>query len=188
MRTKTWMVAICGLLAMSATDARAQMTMGSFRGYLTGHVGLAAAGDVSDPNGMLGASVSVQEQTGWGAELDFGHASDAVSGVQVLDLTTYFVNGAWIKPVGFVRPFFLAGAGVMQIDGCDAPCNRPATTYDFGLGVGGGAFVVVNDTIGLRGDARYFWSGASHHDLRRPDGFSFWRISAGVTFMWVVVP
>jgi opacity protein-like surface antigen len=188
MRIRTWIAAIGVLIAMSATDARAQMSMGSFRGYLTGHVGLVAAGEVSDPNGTLGVSVSVQEQTGWGAELDVGHASDARSGIQVLDLTTYFVSGAWIKPAGFVRPFFLAGAGVMQIDGCDSPCDRPATTYDFGLGLGGGAHVVVSDSIAVRGDARYFWSGASHPDLRRPESFSFWRISAGVTFMWAILP
>lgn len=188
MRIETCVLVIGGLITFGATEASAQMSMGSFRGYLTGHAGVVAGGELSDPAGALGASVSVQEQSGWGAELDFGHASDAVSGRQVLDLTTYSLNAMWVKPAGMIRPFGLAGAGVMQVDGCDAPCTRAAKTYDFGLSVGGGTFVVLNDSIGLRGDARYFWSGASHDDLRRPDTFSFWRISGGVTFMWAIIP
>lgn len=175
-------------LALTAADARAQMTMGSFKGYLTGHVGAITGPDLTNEKLAIGASVSVQEQNGWGAELDFGHSSDVVSGRQVLDVTTYTVNGSWVRPRGLVRPFGLAGGGVMQVNGCDAPCNRPARTYDLGLTAGGGAFVVLHDLFGLRGDARYFFSSADHPDLRRPENFSFWRISIGATFMWAVLP
>lgn len=42
--------------------------------------------------------------------------------------------------------------------------------------------------IGVRGDALYFWSGASRDDLQRPDSFSCWRISGGVTFLWDILP
>ena len=184
----------CGLAALafvvltSSTGFAQSRSMGSFRGLFTPHVGIAAGGEVSDARGTLGASVSVQEQDGWGAELDFGHASDALSGVQILDLTTYMVNASWVRPEGFLRPFGIAGAGIMQINGCDAPCNRPARTYEFGLNMGVGVLAVVNDTVGVRGDARYFFASADHPDLRRPDNFSFWRISIGVTLMWAIVP
>ena len=183
-------VALSFLIALvSAVDARAQgMKMGSFQGFLTGHIGSIAGGDVSDGRMAIGASVAVHEPNGWGAELDFGHSSDATSGAQVLDVTTYMVNAAWIGQTGRVRPFGLAGAGVMQVDGCNAPCNRPAQTYDFGLNVGGGAFVLLNDVIGARADARYFWSSSEHPDLSRPDNFAFWRVSIGVTFMWAATP
>ena len=185
-RILAWTVA---LILVSSGDARAQgMTMGSFKGFFTGHIGSVAGDDVSDPRMAIGASVAVHEPNGWGAELDFGHSSDAHSGAQVLDVTTYMVNGTWIAYTGRVRPFGLFGAGVMQVDGCDAPCNRPSNTYDFGLSAGAGVYAVFNDYVGVRGDARYFYSSADHPDLRRPEGFKFWRVSAGVTFMWTVLP
>jgi hypothetical protein len=176
------------VLAFGAADARAQMTMGSFKGYLTGHVGAITGPDLSNERLMIGVSVAMQEQNGWGAELDFGHASDAMSGRQILDVTTYIVNGSWVRPRGLVRPFGVAGGGVMQVNGCDAPCNRAARTYDLGLSAGGGAFVVLHDIAALRADARYFFSSADHPDLRRPDNFGFWRLAVGATFMWDSVP
>src|SRR5688500_7531023 len=94
-------LAALAFVALTSTDAAAQSRrMGSFRGLFTPHVGMVAGGDVSEARGTLGASVSVQEQDGWGAELDFGHASDAVSGFQILDLTTYMVNASWVRPEG----------------------------------------------------------------------------------------
>jgi len=174
--------------AVPATEAYAQMSMGSFKGYLTGHLGAIRGGGLSDPRLVFGGSVAVQEDSGWGAELDLGHASEAAAGRQLLDVTTYLVNASWVRSTGRVRPFGVAGGGVMQVSGCDAPCTRAARTYDFGLSAGAGAFVVLHDTAALRADARYFISSADHADLRRPENFSFWRISFGATFMWAVVP
>lgn len=165
---------------LSVVDARAQL----FQGYLTGHIGGITGPDLSDPKVTGGASVAIQEETGWGAEIDFGHTTDAVSDRQVLDVDTYFVNASWVKPTGLIRPFAIAGGGVMQVNGCDAPCNRSARTYDLGLSGGGGVYVALHDLFGLRADARYFFSSADHSDLRRPDNFSFWRLSIGATFMW----
>jgi hypothetical protein len=184
-RTAVWVLAA---LALSVSDARAQMAMGSFQGYLTGHAGSIGGPDLSQRKTAAGASVSVQEGNGWGAELDFGHTSDIVSGRQILDVTSYLVNGSWIKPRGLVRPFAIAGAGVVQVNGCDAPCDRGARTYDFGLSAGGGAYVAIHDMFGVRADARYFFTSADHSDLRRPDNFSFWRVSIGATFMWAIAP
>ena len=151
-------LAALALVALTASDGFAQSrAMGSFQGLFTAHVGAVAGGEVSEARLTPGVSVSVQEQDGWGAELDFGRTSDALAGVQVLDLTTYMVNALWLKPDGYLRPFGLAGAGIMQVNGCDSPCDRPANTYDFGVAVGGGLLAVLNDTIGVRGDVRYFF-------------------------------
>ena len=87
--------------------------------------------------------VSVQEQNGWGAEFDFGYSADAEAGPQLLDVATYMVNGNWVQPRGRVRPFASLGAGLMQVDGCNAPCTRPAMTYDLGVNFGG----VVNGLV-----------------------------------------
>lgn len=176
------------LVALGASDARAQMSMGSFKGYFTGHVGTNAGEHLSNENLVAGASVAVQEQSGWGAELDVGHSADATAGRQVLDITTYSVNASWVRPRGIIRPFGIAGGGVMHVNGCDAPCSRAARTYDFGLSAGAGAYAALHEMFGLRADVRYFYSTADHRDLRRPDNFSFWRISFGATVMWAIVP
>lgn len=181
-------VGVVVLIAAGAVEARAQMTMGSFKGYLTGHLGAVSGGDISERRLAGGASVAVHEPDGWGAELDFGRATGAVSGSELLDVTTYFVNALWVRPSGLVRPFGGVGAGILQINGCAVTCALGARTNDLGLGAGGGAFVVLNDVVGVRADARYLFSAAEHPELRRPDGFGFWRASIGVTFMWAVVP
>ena len=43
-RIAAWTLA---LLTLAAVDARAQMSMGTFHGYLTGHIGSVFGGDVS---------------------------------------------------------------------------------------------------------------------------------------------
>jgi hypothetical protein len=189
LKTKlTGAIAIAFIVVFGSTAHAQSNAMGSFAGFFTPFVGVTAGGEVTQGNMALGASMSVQEPDGWGAELDFAHAGNTEVGRQVLDLTTYMVNASWVRPVGFIRPFGAAGGGIMQIEGCDAPCTRAATTYDFGVTAGGGVLAVLNDTVGVRGDARYFFSAADHVDLRRPDNVSFWRVSIGVTLMWAILP
>lgn len=189
MKSMLWVFVLCAMLALTARDARAQgMSMGTFKGYLTGHVGAIFGGDLSNDRLSGGASVSVQENTGWGAELDFGHAQDGQSGRQVLDVTSYLVNAAFVRPKGTIRPFAELGAGVLQLNGCDTPCNVPAKTYDFAMNAGGGAFVAINDMFGFRADLRYIFSAGDHPELHRPDNFNFWRASVGITYMWSIAP
>ncbi len=183
-RIAAWTVA---LLAAVAVDAHAQMSMGTFHGYLTGHIGSVLGGDVSGAKTSGGGSVSVQETTGWGAEFDFGRATNVEVDALRLDITTYMVNMAYINPYSWFRPFATVGAGVTQVDGCRA-CNHPSKTYDLGLSAGGGIFLVANDVIGMRADARYFWSGGEHPDLGRPENLTHWRISVGFTYLWAIAP
>jgi hypothetical protein len=178
---------IAGWLAAGPLDAQAQ-SMGTFKGYLTGHAGVITGDALSNENLSVGGSMAVQDDSGWGAELDLGHSADAVAGRQVLDVTSYMVNASWVKPFGMLRPFGIAGVGLLQVDGCDSPCNIPARTSDLGVSIGGGAFLALRDFAGLRADARYFYSSAGHPELHRPDHFSYWRISLGATFMWAAVP
>lgn len=187
-RSVVWVLGVCVLMAASAVDARAQMTMGTFKGFLTGHVGALTGGDVTNERIAAGASVSVHEATGWGAEIDFGRSTDVTAGSQLLDLTTYVVNAAWVKPTGVLRPFASAGAGIFQVDGCLSPCGAAPRSYDLGFSVGGGTFITVTDYAGFRADARYFFSPADHPELRRPDDVKFWRVSVGATFMWSILP
>lgn len=186
MRMVRWAVLASALLVCHATNADAQMSFGSFHGYLTGHIGGSLGGAVSDPRVTGGGSVSVQESTGWGAEVDFGRATEVDVDAQRLALTTYMVNMAYISPIGHIRPFAIAGGGVYQADGC--ACAHPSTTYDFGINGGGGVFFLANDVIGFRADARYFWTGADHPELARPDHLSHWRLTVGFTYLWTIAP
>jgi hypothetical protein len=175
-------------VAAAAADARAQGGIGTFNGALTAHVGAITGGDVSEARATVGVSVAVHEDNGWGAEMDIAHTADALVGRQILDVTSYMVNAVWARPEGLIRPFALTGIGVLQVNGCDSPCNQAARTYDLGLDVGAGTFIVLNDYLAFRGDARYFFAGADHPDLNRPDNFNFWRLSFGATFKWAIAP
>ena len=175
-------------IVASAGEARAQMTMGTFRGYLTGHVGMAAGGDVDDNRMAAGASVAVHESNGWGAEIDFGRSTDLTANRQLIDLTSYFVNAMMVKPAGILRPFGLAGAGIIQIDGCASPCAPSPRTHDLGITVGGGTYVTLTDYAAVRADARYVFTPAAHPELGRVDNLAFWRLSVGATFTWAIVP
>jgi opacity protein-like surface antigen len=184
---KRILMCAAALVAFSATNAQAQMSMGSFHGYLTGHIGGVLGGDVSDVRTSGGVSVSMQESTGWGAEVDFGHASSVNVNSVPLDITTYMVNMTFVTPYQRIRPFASAGGGLSQVSGCVA-CGHDAKTFDLGLSAGAGVFVLTNDVIAIRADARYFWSGAEHPDLGRPDNLTHWRLSIGLTYLWTVAP
>ena len=187
-RTVVLVLGVCALIASSADEAHAQMTFGTFKGYLTGHVGMVTGGDVTSGRMAAGASIAVYESNGWGAEIDFGRSTDVETNTAPLSLTSYMVNAGWVKPDGLVRPFAGVGAGILQVDGCGLQCGPDTRTFDLGLNLGGGAFVAVTDYFGFRGDARYFFSPTEHPELGRPDNLSFWRLSVGATFMWAIVP
>jgi opacity protein-like surface antigen len=178
---------VIALLAAAPAHAQSR-AMGTFQGLFTGHLGATVGGDVTETRITPGLSVAVLEQDGWGAEIDFGRASDTAVGNQVLDLTTYMVNAVWMRPGGFIRPFGLGGIGVMQVNGCPSPCTVASTTYDLGWTAGGGVHTRINDLIAVRGDVRFFFASADHPDLSRPDNVDFWRVSMGVTLMWSIVP
>ena len=178
---------IFGLLLLTSRDAVAQtMSFGTFHGYITGHLGGTLGGKVDDPRVTGGVSVSVQETTGWGAELDFGRSSDVDINGGRFDITTYMVNMMFVNPDKKLRPFFEVGGGIHQVDGCS--CNHEARTFDFGVNSGAGIFLLANDMFGMRADARYFWSFGDHPDLGRPENLSHWRLSVGFTYLWQMAP
>jgi hypothetical protein len=72
------------------------------------------------------------------------------------------------------------------LHGCLSTCPLVITANDFGLNAGGGAFLLLNDTAGFRGDVRYVWAPGNHSN--RPDNYGFWRATFGVTFMWATAP
>jgi opacity protein-like surface antigen len=179
---------VLALVAMAAGRAEGQTGRGTYSGFFTGQVGITAGGDLPASVVTPSVSVSVQEVSGWGAELDLGYANGAPSTSGELDLATYMVNAIWQSPSGMVRPYGLGGVGAIQVRGCFTFCTQIATVTDLGVTVGGGALYVLNDVVGFRGDLRYFWAPGDKTGTTRPGNYAFWRVSAGVTFMWSLVP
>ena len=66
-RSVVLVLAVSVIIAASAGEAHAQMTFGTFKGYLTGHVGVVSGGDVTSERRAAGASVGFYESKGWGA-------------------------------------------------------------------------------------------------------------------------
>jgi opacity protein-like surface antigen len=176
------------LVLLAAGEARAQLSMRPLTGAATVHVGSTTGGNVSGARFTLGGSVSVVESTGWGAEFDFGFANGDDNGtIDHVNLQTFTLNLIGIWPTGRLRPFFIAGAGGMRIDGCAVGCSD-STWTDWALTTGGGAQFMLNPIVALRGDVRFFTGLQDHSDPTRPDDYDFWRISFGVAMLWNVVP
>ena len=174
-------------LLLTPGAARAQMTMGAFRGLATAHIGTSIGNDDAGEALSVGGSVAVLEEGGWGAEFDFGYADSGDEPGEGLDAQSYMLNAMFVRPKGRLRPFGVAGAGVIHAQTCDAVCLAPTTWTDFGFNGGGGAQFLFSDVFGLRGDVRYF-TALGDHPAPVPQNLSYWRITVGATFLWAIAP
>ena len=180
------LIAIVATL-MTASSVSAQPAL--YTGLLTGHVGSADGGDVRDGGLTLGASVGVHDGGGLGAELDLGHTRrfDDFRFVES-GITSVMVNFLGMYPHSRIRPFVVAGAGLIRVR-TSLELGEPVTSRtDFGLNGGGGVLVMFGDVVGIRGDVRYFRFVQRHEDLPLLDNgfFDYWRTSVGFTFAWPI--
>ena len=187
--SKLWMTAGLAVLLAGAVpaDARAQVLITPFAGATFGAdapatklntgVSLAFLGDVA------------------GLELDFGYTpdffnqnADDVGLIGDSNVTTFMAN----LIVGHqdedspVRPYFVAGLGLVRTHVDLGDLFDDVSTNDFGVTLGGGVTGMFSDNVGLRGDIRYIRS------LEDPDpdgdldvavgNFDFWRATVGVVF------
>ncbi len=169
--------------------SRAEAQSFNFTGLITGHLGVAGTNDVRDRAVTAGASMAVLDDNGVGAEVDIAHLNDfdrtffADSSVTsaMLNLIVMSQRPVW-------RPFVVAGAGVMRARGDIFPGVPSFGRTEAGWTAGGGALFLVNEVVGIRGDARYFRHFSSHADVPLAgDGvLDFWRASVGVTLAWPI--
>jgi hypothetical protein len=179
-----WGATIGALLVMSVATASAQ---GNYHGYATAFAGAVAGGDLPRTSLALGGAVSVIEDSGWGADMDFSFSDDD-STQRALDVTAFMINANWTRPRGFWRPYISGGVGALRLHGCISTCPQVASTTDFGANVGGGTFISVTDIAFVRAEAKYLWAPGQHSDLSRPDNYGFWRATIGFTLTWTLVP
>ena len=181
-----WFVAVTAVVLLCPGAADAQLSMKPLTGLGTVHLGATAGADVGT-SGSVGGSVAVLEESGLGAEFDFGFGAGSASRLGPSgSVQSYMVNFIGVRPVGRIRPFVTIGGGVLRVHGCTAGCARTLSWTDWGWNGGAGAFVMMNDWFALRGDLRYLGELANHPDPDRPRRFNYWRVSAGATFVWAV--
>jgi opacity protein-like surface antigen len=133
-----------------------------------------------------------------GFEIDFGYSpnffentiGDANFDFGDSNVTTLMANILVGAPGGEgIRPYGSGGLGLIRshVEGGTTFFND-LSTNDLGINVGGGIQGYFSDTIGIRGDIRYFRSLQDHEPDDEFDlalsSFDFWRGTVGVTFRW----
>lgn len=147
----------------------------------------------------FGAAVGYLGKGIVGFEIDFGFSpnffqdtiGDANFGFGDSNVTTLMANVLVSGPIGGtsgpgIHPYGSGGIGLIRSAIGAGDFFDDVTTNDLGINVGGGANVYFSDTIGIRGDIRYFRSLQDNEmddevDIGLSD-FHFWRASVGVTF------
>lgn len=170
----------------AATAAEAQL-IAPFTGVLSGHLGVAASGDVRGAAPVVGASMLVVDDSGIGVEVDAGHNSD-FNDQRFSDssITTVTLNLVYLYPHDLLRPFISGGAGVVRLRAAFPGQASAQTQTDTSWSVGGGVLYMWNEALGLRGELRYFRQFGRQNTL--PLGangaLNFIRSSIGVTYSW----
>jgi hypothetical protein len=176
------------VLAISGPTAAAAQTS-EVTGHITGHLGVGHGGDIQSAGLTVGGTLAVLEADGWGAEVELGHTTRFAN--ELFDesgITTAMVNALGMWPHPTVRPFGAGGVGVIRVRASGFGDEPSLTRTDWGLNLGGGVLVMLNDAVGIRGDVRYFRYFQRHDDLPLTNGgfFDFWRSSVGVTWTWPI--
>lgn len=176
---------LVGILAAATVEAQPAL----YTGLLTPHIGTSAGGDVRERGVTPGLSVAVLDPSGIGAEVDLGH-SRRVDAERFSEsaVTSLMVNaiGMWMRfPV---RPFVVAGAGLLRVRTSIPDGVVLTSRTDWGFQGGAGAIYQFSEIVGVRGDVRYFRYFQRHPDLPLLDNgfFDFWRTSVGVTLAWSI--
>jgi opacity protein-like surface antigen len=176
------------LFVLAAAPARADW-------LITPYLGSAFGGDTTSQHVIYGASAAWMSRGIVGVEIDGSIAPDlldeddgVILGIADSSVTTLMgsiVVGAPLGEPG-VRPYAVAGAGLIRSRVSDADDIFDLDDNSFGINVGGGVHALVRKNLGLRADLRYFRGVRdtdSSDDIDLELGsFDFWRASVGATF------
>jgi opacity protein-like surface antigen len=156
-------------------------------------------GDDFERQFTYGASLGWMGAGAVGLEFDFGYspnffenladADDDFTFADDSNVTTLMGNLVVGVPIGGqsgpgIRPYGLVGMGLIRTKVTAADEFFDVDANDWGYNVGGGIIVFFSDSVGIRGDLRYFRTlGDDEEDFDFSLGdFSFWRANVGVTF------
>lgn len=181
-------VAVVTLVVVCAAGS-AEAQSFNFTGLVTGHLGVSGTNDVRDRVVTAGASMAVLDDNGVGAEFDIGHFGDFDDAFFAdSSVTSVMLNVIVMSQRPILRPFVAAGVGVMRVHVALFDGRPSAGRTEGGWNAGGGALFMLNEVVGIRGDARYFRHFSRHADIPLGgDGvLDFWRTSIGVTVAWPI--
>ena len=159
--------------------------------FLTPFAGVTFNGDAPGNQFSTGVALTVQGKVA-GFELELGYTPDFFkesSDVLLIgDSNVTTLMGSLIVGVGEgpIRPYGIAGVGLLRTRVGDTTLFQGITTNEFGLNAGFGVIGMVSDRVGLRGDVRYFRRLQDPSDDNSIDvaigQFDFWRAYGGVSF------
>lgn len=178
MRLRAWLVAsvIPLILAALPSSARADIVLSPF-------VGVHFGGDAREKPITFGGNVTFVGRS-LGLEIDAGQTHDFFGeGTSTVSmLTASLVGGADLPGTG-VKPYFLAGAGLLRTNVEFANIADDTSYNNFAILLGGGLNVYLTDHVGLRGDLRYVRRLERQSDvgiIPIASNFDFWRATVGV--------
>jgi opacity protein-like surface antigen len=170
-------------------DAHAQGFISPSFGYnFSGDAGCRTATDCRDKNwnpgisfGALGGIVGVEGEFTYESEF-FGERED-----QSTSVMTLMGNFMLAPKISIVQPYALAGIGVIRTSTDDRIGGSSETENVFAWTVGGGLIVFVHPHVGLKADARYYYSFDAFEFLgieleRDRNKLDFARAAFGVVF------
>lgn len=156
--------------------------------------------DEFEKRGTYGASLAWMGAGIAGFELDFGYTPnffELTEGSEDFDygdnnLTTLMGNLTLGVPIGGqtgigFRPYASGGVGIIRSRIDDPVDLFEVDSTDWGFNAGAGITGFFSDSVGIRGDVRYFRAlrdiEVEDEDLDiRLGGLDFWRGSVGITF------
>lgn len=195
---------LIGLLSLALVPSTAAAQDWFFTPFIGANFGgNANFGDFDDADDEFERRMDFGATVGWnpgvvGFEVDFGYSPnffEDTTGTGNFEfgdsnVTTLMGNLLISAPPGSgVRPYGSAGLGLIRANVSDATgFFDDLSTNDLGINIGGGVNGQFSDTIGIRGDIRYFRSlqdNEPDNDFELGFGsFDFWRGTVGVTFRW----
>jgi hypothetical protein len=198
-------IVLAGAAAPASADWRLTPYTGIQFGGAPNTLDIAELNESFEQRFNIGASVTWTNGGVFGVEVDYNYTPDLfqiTEGGQAFDLVEMdsnlhaFMGSVVVNfPTGgssgpSVSPYIVGGAGMMRAalkidDFVDLHSN------EFGINFGGGVHVFFNDTIGLRGDMRYFRALLNDGEALGEEllddelglqDYDFWRATFGVTF------
>lgn len=177
MRLRVWLITSAVLSSLVAVPSPAAADI-----VLTPFAGVNFGGDAPDTPRTFGGGVTFVGRS-IGLELEASRSEDFFGdGSSISLLTASLVGGADLPGTG-VKPYFLAGAGLLRTN-VDFGDILDDTSYNnFAILLGGGLNAYFTDQIGLRGDVRYLRRLERQSDvgiLPIASNFDFWRATIGL--------
>lgn len=183
-----WLV-VCVTMVLtiaSPETATAQGFISPSIGYnFAGDSGCQSATDCEDKNWNLGASLGTLGLLfGFEAELTYENKFLGETSAESGDVMTLMGNLMLAPKIAIVRPYGLAGLGLIRTTMEDAG-GAEATENQFGWTVGAGLIVHLNRHVGVKGDIRHYHAFQSLEvfgfDLARDENkLDFGRAALGV--------